>query len=266
MSALSILGPRLFNAIIADRKYGLSGIVVPNMGGGPPTPISRESHSTNLSTSGSRSVSTSTSTSEMNSRENIHASSGLKPDGSGRVILGERARTVLEQGCKDISNWPMPPSSATGGSQFTPITLALSLLQTSFNVMIPPTLRFPQLFVNPDPKLNIIITNPVRLFDFWGLVIESLWGIWEAVMCGESVIVVGGTPKGVSEAIWGLVELIKPVCFYFLFFFPLSLFLSFSLDSFIYIYYIPLNSFIRNVIDTFWRRFSSIFYYTRFRF
>lgn len=58
-----------------------------------------------------------------------------------------------------------------------------------------------------------ILTNPGRLYELFCKSLESMWILWELMVIGEPILVVGDTPKGASDAVFALIELIKPIPF-----------------------------------------------------
>ncbi|KAI8853261.1 hypothetical protein BC829DRAFT_24344 [Chytridium lagenaria] len=63
-----------------------------------------------------------------------------------------------------------------------------------------------------EPKLPIICC-PGRFYDLFSRSLELLWVCWELIVLGEPVLIMADTPRGCSDVVWGLVELIKPVPF-----------------------------------------------------
>ncbi|KAJ3108587.1 Protein dennd6a [Phlyctochytrium planicorne] len=58
-----------------------------------------------------------------------------------------------------------------------------------------------------------IISCPGRFYDLFSRSIELLWSCWELIILGEPILVMAETPRGCSDVVWGLVELIKPIPF-----------------------------------------------------
>ncbi|KAJ3126014.1 Protein dennd6b [Nowakowskiella sp. JEL0407] len=57
------------------------------------------------------------------------------------------------------------------------------------------------------------LTCPGRFFELFEKQLDLLWLCWELMVVGESIIVVAETPKGCSDIVLSLVELIKPIPF-----------------------------------------------------
>lgn len=150
---------------------------------------------------------------EMSFATTVTATSSIWDDGS--------AKNVLEAACRSIAKWPSAPSSRDPNNHYA--TRALSLpfldLQQPILINIPPTPEFPQLLPTISSTKSLssagIPTNPAPLWSLFRGVVEQCWTLWEIMMIGEPVLVVGETPKAVGEVVWGCVELIKPVSWVF---------------------------------------------------
>lgn len=124
---------------------------------------------------------------------------------------------VLQRACEDISKWSNAPSPFSPRSQYCchsksfPMPL---LAGAQLHISIPPTHYFAQslpLVKNNEHCLSDFPANPAPLYTLFRDCVQELWGIWELLLFCEPIIVVGRTPKSVSEVVWNLVELIKPI-------------------------------------------------------
>jgi hypothetical protein len=55
------------------------------------------------------------------------------------------------------------------------------------------------------------IRSRIGLFQTFSEKLENLWLLWELMVLGEPILVIGDTPSVTGDVIWSLVELIKPV-------------------------------------------------------
>ncbi|KAJ3219641.1 Protein dennd6a [Dinochytrium kinnereticum] len=73
--------------------------------------------------------------------------------------------------------------------------------------------------LNPSPvpspvsTMTPVICCPGRFYDLFSRSLELLWVCWELIVLGEPILVMADTPRGCSDVVWGLIELIKPVPF-----------------------------------------------------
>ena len=72
-------------------------------------------------------------------------------------------------------------------------------------------LTFTRTGVSSISPQNIIPTNPAPLWTIFRETLDHLWTLWEIVISAEPILVIGETPRAVSEIVWGCVELVKPV-------------------------------------------------------
>ncbi|KAJ3039424.1 Protein dennd6a [Rhizophlyctis rosea] len=126
------------------------------------------------------------------------------------------AKTLLEAACFDIAAWPAPPSTLSPEATYYSITLNLPFVGKMIRCSFPPTARFPQLFesqiLNPfDNPKQVTLCCPGRFYDLFARSLEMLWTCWELMVIGEPILVVGESPKGCSDVVWSLIELIKPI-------------------------------------------------------
>ena len=49
------------------------------------------------------------------------------------------------------------------------------------------------------------------LFQTFSEKLDQLWLLWELMVIGEPILVIGDTPTVCGDVIWSLIELIKPV-------------------------------------------------------
>lgn len=67
--------------------------------------------------------------------------------------------------------------------------------------------------LSPNREQPDILVSPARIYELFCRNMDFLWYCWELVLMGEPILVVADTPKGASDAVFTLLELIKPVPF-----------------------------------------------------
>lgn len=96
---------------------------------------------------------------------------------------------VLEQCCVDVKGWAQPSNGVE------PVfTVAGTRLQSAGQF----------------PAPHKMFTD-VPLFATFGSLAVSLWPLWELVLTGQSILVLGPTPDRCSKAVLGICSLIAPV-------------------------------------------------------
>ncbi|CEH18573.1 Uncharacterized conserved protein [Ceraceosorus bombacis] len=149
----------------------------------------------------------------------------------------EHGMPMLESFCHEVANWPSPEAGST---------LSLPVLGTVLSAALPlgyqtQTSNAAQACLPPatsaagkansvlirkkrrsrggtadgedenDPLLASIPSNP--LFAVLRDTISDLWLVWECMLLAEPLLVVGPDPKQCSEAVWHLLDMIRPVPF-----------------------------------------------------
>ncbi|KAI8928173.1 hypothetical protein BC831DRAFT_449471 [Entophlyctis helioformis] len=150
-------------------------------------------------------------------RTNAKASTDAEPAFQGMALL--------ESACFNISSWPPPPSSISPERNYCSTSLQIPFLGKVQKFLFPPNARFPQLFeMARSGSTDLIITagtdnappvlcTPGRFYQLFSRSLESLWMCWELMVIAEPILVTGDTPRACSEAVWMLIELIKPIPF-----------------------------------------------------
>lgn len=64
---------------------------------------------------------------------------------------------------------------------------------------------------SPPRVQSTIITCPGRFYELFSNCLESIWVFWELMLIGETILVTADSPKGASDCVFGLLELIKPM-------------------------------------------------------
>lgn len=107
---------------------------------------------------------------------------------------------VLESFVQQVCRWPAPEAGAT---------LELPL----FGSHIPVALPHGQEPQRPwDGQAMLLSSVPeTSLHATLHAVVPSLWLLWELVLLGEPLIVVAADPRTASDAVWHLLDLIRPV-------------------------------------------------------
>ena len=120
----------------------------------------------------------------------------------------EHGLPVLETFVREVIAWPDPTAGAM---------LSLPYLGQVLPVLLPhgnetqngDWAQTSALTQSPRPLLASVPQTPL-LVVFRSL-IPSLWLIWECMLLAEPILVVARDPKTVSEAVWHMVDLIRPV-------------------------------------------------------
>ncbi|KAI9145019.1 hypothetical protein BKA69DRAFT_1121963 [Paraphysoderma sedebokerense] len=115
---------------------------------------------------------------------------------------------ILQTACADIGQWPFPKTGLHElpffGSVFTvriPLPLDPEILETSgFNLK--------QLKINYQLISSSLYTSVYPVFRD---ILEHLWTCWELVLMNEPIAVISTCPTFSSQAVCGLVDLIKPI-------------------------------------------------------
>ncbi|KAI8812444.1 hypothetical protein BJ742DRAFT_736084 [Cladochytrium replicatum] len=161
---------------------------------------------------------------------------------AGKSSSGGLSKALLEEAAFCIEAWPPVPSSASPNATYGITYLELPFMGATSTCSFGHSNRFPQLFEGPRQhttvstalKLEVPVTNagtpstpqrplsislapvvptlvsPGRFFELFSRSPELMWVCWEYMVIGEPLLVVSDTPKGCSDAIIALVELVKP--------------------------------------------------------
>lgn len=118
----------------------------------------------------------------------------------------EHGITVLESFLRDVAAWPVPDAG---------LTLALPVLGSMLHVSLPhgneaqngdgmrPGLQASQPVLGSVPHTSLL--------DVFYEMMPDLWRMWECTLLAEPILVMGHDPRSASEAVWHLVDLIRPV-------------------------------------------------------
>jgi len=114
--------------------------------------------------------------------------------------------TVLELVVRDIVQWPAPRPGAA---------LELPLMGTLMHVLLPhghEPQRSDGMRTGEHAMAPLLASVPQSsMLDVFCEVLPDLWRLWECLLLAEPLLVVGHDPRTTSEAIWHLVDLIRPV-------------------------------------------------------
>ncbi|KDN52162.1 DUF1630-domain-containing protein [Tilletiaria anomala UBC 951] len=142
----------------------------------------------------------------------------------------EHGQPMLEAFIQDVVRWPAPESG---------VTLTLPALGSVLKVSLPigsqfqtdaatnayiPSLTNPNMATSlltkkkitqpgrqpePEPLLASIPTTP--LIDTFRDALADLWLLWECMLLADPILVIGPDPKACSDAVWHLLDLIRPI-------------------------------------------------------
>lgn len=120
-------------------------------------------------------------------------------------LFFEHGMPALESLVQEVVRWPAPRLGTT---------LSLPLLGSVVSVALPlgneaqngPWARGAPA---PAPLLASVPTTP--LVDTFEALLPSLWVLWECMLLAEPLLVLGGDPRSTSDAVWHLLDLVRPV-------------------------------------------------------
>ncbi|PWN51851.1 DUF1630-domain-containing protein [Violaceomyces palustris] len=150
----------------------------------------------------------------------------------------EYGMTMFETFANDVSNWPSPqpgsiltlpllgsvltaaipfgqqaqnsPNADTGASIPIPTSRmgSISLRQRHRTIDVEPGR------IISDPDAPILASIPTTsLFDTFREALPDMWLLWECILLAEPILVIGPDPKATSEAVWHMLDLIRPIPF-----------------------------------------------------
>ncbi|PWZ02584.1 DUF1630-domain-containing protein [Testicularia cyperi] len=102
-------------------------------------------------------------------------------------------------------------TSPTGSSAFrnaATMTIRSRVRQTSHGGKR----ELPEPLIGPEGPLLASIPS-TSLFDTFREALSDLWVLWECVLLAEPILVIGPDPKAASEAVWHMLDLIRPIPF-----------------------------------------------------
>jgi len=139
--------------------------------------------------------------------------------GESEVAIQEIARTILDAACAEVASWPPPPTpwdfmdKPVGTWQSVP--MEYSFMQQKLHVGFPAQPNQPMFQGVPTTSLPTPMPplRPCRLYDFMHTHLEVLWMLYELVLLCEPILVQGDSPRSCGEAVWTMVEMIKPLSY-----------------------------------------------------
>lgn len=148
-------------------------------------------------------------------------------------LFFEQGMPALEAFCQDVRNWPAPEPGARLHLAMLGSVISVDLpIQSQFQTSLAAEARIVQnlnapgkarsgLHIKPDsrnrrgseeePILASIPCTP--LFDIFRESLDDLWLLWECLLLADPILVVGPDPRICSEAVWHLLDLIRPIPF-----------------------------------------------------
>jgi hypothetical protein len=148
-------------------------------------------------------------------------------------LFFEKGMPALEAFSRDVYNWPPPEPGARLHLAMLGSVISVDLpLQSQFQTSLAAEARIVQnlnapgkarsgLHIKPDslnrrgseeePILASIPSTP--LFDIFRESLDDLWLLWECLLLADPILVVGPDPRICSEAVWHLLDLIRPIPF-----------------------------------------------------
>lgn len=118
----------------------------------------------------------------------------------------ELGAPVLESFVHDVVRWPAPEPGAT---------LELSALGTVLHASLSHGLEAQNgdgMQPGTDPARPLLTSvPPAPLVQVLYELLPDLWRLWECMLTAEPILVVGHDPCSTSEAVWHLVDMIRPV-------------------------------------------------------
>lgn len=123
-------------------------------------------------------------------------------------LFFEHGLPVLESFVREVTAWPDPDPGAT---------LALPYLGQVLHVSLPHGNEaqngdWAQTAAHTNQTWPLPASMPqTPLLTVFRSLIPSLWLIWECMLLAEPILVVGRDPRTTSEAVWHMVDLIRPV-------------------------------------------------------
>ncbi len=147
-------------------------------------------------------------------------------------VYFEHGQPMLEAFAREVMNWPAPEPGAT---------LSLPVLGSVLDVSIPIGAQFQgdaasnayiPSATNPSIAMSLLSKKKVAqsgkplapepilasipstyLIDTFRECLPDLWLLWESMLLADPILVIGPEPKACSEAVWHLLDLIRPVPF-----------------------------------------------------
>lgn len=118
----------------------------------------------------------------------------------------EHGMVVLESFVHDVIRWPSPEPG---------LTLSVSVLGTLLHASLPHGLEAQNgdgMQSGTSASLPILASVPsTPLIQVFYELLPDLWRLWECMLTAEPILIVGRDPRTTSDAVWHLVDLIRPV-------------------------------------------------------
>ena len=136
---------------------------------------------------------------------------------------GGSGLATLEMAWRDIQQWQDPTSKLLYECARVYADVELALFGEILRFTLAPD-SYPQMFDKRDAVRSrrtgtlqstdkYAPANPANLYQLFHVKPKILWTLWELLITGQSIYIVGDTPTACSQVVCALVELIKPVPF-----------------------------------------------------
>lgn len=145
-------------------------------------------------------------------------------------LFFESGMPVLEAFCQDVQNWPPPEPGAKYHLPLLGTVLSVELPYYSQPQASPLSeLKYSPLRLNDKQGSLHKLTRPTDgsnedtpilasipnqpIFEVFREALPDMWLLWECLILAEPILVVGPDPTTCSEAVWHMLDLIKPIPF-----------------------------------------------------
>ena len=119
---------------------------------------------------------------------------------------------LFETACFNIASWPPPPSYLLGEFGYSPVKMTLPFLGSALHTMISPAPHVPQYDMKSRSNQEMM-GSKMGLYHVFSQNLDQLWLLWELMIMGEPILVLGDTPTSCGDVVWGLIEIMKPIPF-----------------------------------------------------
>ncbi|PWN35703.1 DUF1630-domain-containing protein [Meira miltonrushii] len=130
-------------------------------------------------------------------------------------LFFETGMPILEAFCHDVQNWEPPEPGAKLHLPFLGSVISVELPYYSFSQSTPLPDAQRALTQRTDGSREdapILASIPsTSLFEVFQELIGDLWLMWECLLLAEPMLVVAPDPTACSEAVWHMLDLIKPI-------------------------------------------------------
>lgn len=121
-------------------------------------------------------------------------------------VFFEHGMVVLESFVHDVVRWPSPEPG---------LTLSVSVLGTLLHASLPHGVEAQN---GDGMQLGTSLSHPILasvppapLLQVFYELLPDLWRLWECMLTSEPILVVGRDPRTTSDAVWHLIDLIRPI-------------------------------------------------------